>query len=194
MRMSLLYKFSLAWLFLEIVSTAAFAAAQLPAASNTLTANGASTDSTVLVAWIGFAGAVIAAFIAFETYMVRKRSENNSVNRAVRAEIGRLLEVIGDHERWWADCVKRGDTNQPLIPFSHAVYTGQVKKIGVLRREFVGKAVRFYGYVDFLNSLQSSRDQYSKLGKLHDFDRTYGSSLLKCVEQFQRAFEQEDAD
>ncbi len=173
---------------------AAFAAAQQSPASNAPPANAATTDSTVLVAWIGFAGAVIAAFIAFETYMVRKKSENNSVNKAVRAEIGRLLEVIGEHQQWWADCMRRGDTNQPLIPFSHAIYTGQVKKIGVLRREFVGKAVRFYGFVDFLNSLQSSRDQYVKLGKQPEFDGMYARSLLNCLDRFRNAFENEEAD
>ena len=143
-------------------------------------------DPQVIAALVAFIGTVVAFF-------VRKSLETRSINRAVLAEIKRLTEVGVSHQKWWKERIDQKDTDQPLIPFSHDVYKGQVKKIGVLRHDLVGKAVRFYGYVDFLNALQGTREQYAKLGKLPEFDQRYLKSLRTCIENFGEAFGKDEA-
>lgn len=110
---------------------------------------------------------LIAAVAAFATLVYKnwykKRAESGSVNNAVQAEIKRLLLVLSSHEKWWAERIRLRDTDQPLIPFSYAVYAGQVKNIGVLNPKTVDDVVRFYGNVDFINALQGQHGQYEPL-------------------------------
>ena len=79
----------------------------------------------------------------------------------------------------------------PLIPFSHVVYTKQVANVGALKGSLVVRAVQFYGYLDFLNALQASRPQYIAAGKSPDFDQVYDGALKELLDTFGQAFANE---
>lgn len=132
--------------------------------------------------------ACVAAIAALATLayknVYKKWVESRSVNNAIQAEIKRMFGVLSSHERWWAERIRLRDTAQPLIPFSHVVYTGQVKSIGVLYRETVDDIVLFYGNVDFINALQGQREQYVAMGSLPEFDWHYHEALLNCITYF----------
>jgi type II secretory pathway pseudopilin PulG len=128
-------------------------------------------NSAVVVALIGVVGGIVAFF-------VRGIVEKRNTNKAVLAEIRRLLVVIREHKEWYEKKLtpsKRLD--YPLIPFSHPVYDKQVDNIGILNWGLVAKVVRFYGYVDFLNALQSAR---AKHPHSDDFDLVYLDALGRC--------------
>jgi hypothetical protein len=133
--------------------------------------------------------ACLTAVAAFLTILYERRNESKSVNNAVQAEIQRLLGVLSSHEKWWAERIKLKNTDQPLIPFSHVVYTGQVKRIGILDHKTVNDVVRFYGNVDFINALQGQHDQYVAKGHLEEFDWRYHEALLNCFEYFAGRFD-----
>jgi hypothetical protein len=141
---------------------------------------------------------IIAGIIAFVAavgvFIGGKILDARSVNHAVLAEIKRLIQVVDTHRDWWARCVAAHDTNYPLIPFSHAVYTAQVQNVGVLRRAIVVRTVQFYGYLDFLNSLQASRDKFIAAGKSADFDKMYAESLDSFTRTYGHAFKAEFAE
>jgi hypothetical protein len=141
-------------------------------------------DPQVIAALLAFIGTVVAFF-------ARKSLESRSINRAVLAEIKRLTEVGATHKKWWEERVHEKDTNYPLIPFSHAIYTKQAKNIGVLKGGVVVRAVQFYGYVDFLNALQASRPAHLAAGKSPEFDETYSKALANFVRRFGTAFDNE---
>ncbi len=141
---------------------------------------------------------VIAALIALTSavcvFLVGKWFERRSTNRAVLAEIQILLSVMARHEAWWADRMEANDTNYPLIPFSFEVYTAHIKTIGTLRSNIVVRAVKFYGYVRFLNMLQASRAAYVSEGKSNGFDKVYHDALKSCLAQFGKIFDAELAE
>ncbi|MGA8221716.1 MAG: hypothetical protein WB780_08685 [Candidatus Acidiferrales bacterium] len=144
-----------------------------------------------------FSPQIIAGLIAFVAavgvFVGGKLLDARSVNHAILAEIRRLLQVVESHRDWWAGRVAAGDTNYPLIPFSHAVYTAQVQNVGILRRAIVVRAVQFYGYLDFLNSLQALRAQFIAAGKAAQFDAMYADSLESFVRAYANAFTREFA-
>lgn len=140
---------------------------------------------------------VIAGIIAFVAavgvFVGGKILDARSVNHAVLAEMERLIHVVEAHREWWVKRMTAKDTNYPLIPFSHVVFTKQVKNIGVLSRSVVVRCVQFYGYLDFLNCLQGSRDQFIAAGKSAEFDKMYAESLESFTRTYGHAFKEEFA-
>jgi hypothetical protein len=136
-------------------------------------------NPTIIVALIG----VIAGGLSF---FVRGYLEKQRTNRAVVAEIRRLLIVIKRHRAWYASLPETERHQFPLIPFAYVVYKKQVANIGVLKRDIVANAVQFYGYVDFLNMLQRTRADHKHPAA---FDKLYLSSLDSCLSQFYSLFD-----
>ncbi len=139
------------------------------------------SNPAVIAAWIAVVGGVVA-------YWVQKHYEAEAINKAVLAEISRLLVVLKSHEDFWRKRVEAKDTQHVLVPFSHLVYAAQVKNVGVLKGELVADVVQFYGYVDFLNGMQVARKDYIAAGKSDDFDRLYLKGLQTCIQLGDRAF------
>jgi len=141
------------------------------------------------------APAVYPALIAFVGAVVvllwRKFLEVRSLNRAMLAEIQRLIKVVKIHRNWWKDRIDKKDTNYPLIPFSHPVYDKQAQNIGSLSGAVVVRAVKLYGYLDFLNAMQDSRPAHIKAGKSDEFNTMYLGVLDKFLSQFETAFNKE---
>ena len=150
------------------------------------------SNPAVIAACIALLGALCgAAFGAVVAFWVRKRSEEESINRAVLAEINRLLVVLKRHEAFWRGRIAANDTGHVLIPFTHVVYTRQVPNVGLLKSELVADVVQFYGYVDFLNGLQASRREYITAGKSGDFDNLYLQSLCNCIKLGESSFDEQ---
>lgn len=120
------------------------------------------------------------------TYFVRKYSEEKSVNKALLAEINRLITAVRRHHDWWASLTSR--ESHPLIPFSYAVYKQHVKNVGVLKKELVGAVVQFYGYLQFVNDLQSRRKRFENHAH---FDAIYTNSLKNFLDLFEHRFDAE---
>lgn len=134
-------------------------------------------NAQAIATLVGLLG-VLAGFILFYW---GKRIERQSVNIAILAEIRRLINVVCRHKKWWLeDCIKNGNTDLPLIPFSTPIYNDQAKNIGLLDRSIVANVANFYGYVQFLNSLQMSRAGYTAVNKLPLFEQMY----LEALETF----------
>jgi hypothetical protein len=141
-------------------------------------------DPGIIAAIIAFLGTII-------TFFWRKSLEKRSINRAILAEIQRLIRVVTIHEKWWAERLAAKDTNFPLIPFSHAVYSKQVPNVGALNHRVVANVVTFYGYVRFLNSLQEARPEYIAAQKQAEFDITYHAALKTLLQEYSHAFDEE---
>lgn len=145
-----------------------------------------------------FDPAIVAAIVAFLStaamFFWRKRLEQRSINRAILAEIRRILTVVRQHRDWWAKRVELGNTDYPLIPFSHVVYSQQVPNIGALTNRVVAKAVTFYGYVGFINSLQAARPQYNEKEKKAEFDKMYLGTLTTFLKDYEHAFDKDFED
>jgi len=141
------------------------------------------------------APAVDPALIAFVSAVVillwRKFLEARSLNRAVLAEIQRLIKVVRIHRNWWKDRLDKKDTDYPLIPLSHPVYDKQVQNIGSLSGAVVVRAVKLYGYLDFLNAMQAAREAHIKARKADEFNTMYLGVLDKFLAQFEAAFDKE---
>ena len=129
--------------------------------------------------------AIWVAILGFVFYFIRKLWENSSVNKAILAEAKRLLSVAREHKKFWQERVADKTTSHhPLIPFSHVVYDKQVKNVGVIKRGLVAEVVRFYGYVDYINSFQALRKQYEDAGHTNEFNKMYLRTLETLVETF----------
>ena len=135
--------------------------------------------------------ALIAFVCAVVVFLWRKILEVRSANRAVLAEIQRLIKVVKIHRNWWKDRMDKKDTDYPLIPFSHPVYDKQVQNIGSLNGAVVVRVVRLYGYLDFLNSMQEARQEHIKARKSDEFNAMYLGVLDKFLSQFETAFDKE---
>jgi hypothetical protein len=134
--------------------------------------------------------AVLTAILGLGSYFVQKAAEARSTNRAILAEINRLLTVVKEHHAFWERMVKSKTTSHhPLIPFSHVVYSGQVANVGVIHRKLVAEVVEFYGYVDYLNSLQALRGNYDAAGHEEEFNCMYLNSLERLLHDFEKVFE-----
>jgi hypothetical protein len=123
-----------------------------------------------------------------------KRLERQSVNKAILAEIRRLIDVVGRHKNWFEDCIETGNTNLPLIPFSTPIYDEQAKNVGLLDPSVVANVANFYGYVQFLNSLQMSRVGYVAIDKLPLFVQMYLDSLETFCNVYRNAFDKAFSD
>jgi len=122
----------------------------------------------------------------FFTYFVRKYLEERSVNRAVLAEINRLITAVRRHYDWWVALTSRHP--HPLVPFSYAVYKQHVKNVGVLKKDLVGAVVQFYGYLQFINDLQTRRKRFENGAY---FEAVYTGSLKNFLELFEHRFDDE---
>jgi len=135
----------------------------------------------------------IAASLAFVTaismFFIGKYTEKKSVNMAVLAEVQRLLSVLKGHQSFRIKYAESG-RDVPLIPFSVEVYKSQIGNVGMIGRNIVADIVRFYGYVEFLNSLQAMREEYENRDDLVGFDRTYDATLNTIIDTFSLSFKQ----
>lgn len=118
------------------------------------------------------------------TYFIRKRSADKSVNRAILAEINRLITAVRRHYDWWESLESR--PSHPLIRFSHNVYKEHVKNVGVLDKDMVGAVVQFYGYLGFINDLQAKRKRFENSSH---FEAIYASSLKNFLDLFEHRFD-----
>ncbi len=59
-----------------------------------------------------------------------------------------------------------------------------MKNVGVIKRGLVAKVVRFYGYVDYINSFQALRKQYEDAGHADEFNTMYLRTLETLVDTF----------
>lgn len=144
-------------------------------------------DSTMyhVITDTAFWVAVLGGVFGFISYEARKRAANTSVNRAVEAEVLRLKEVVERHLKFWTECAdKHATLHHPLIPFSHPVFDKQVENVGVVKRERVAEVVRFYGYVDYINQFQATREIYIKDHRSDEFDQMYIRVLRRMAESF----------
>jgi hypothetical protein len=141
-------------------------------------------------AWLNpaIAVALLGFFAGAVSFISRRWIERRSSNRAVLAEINRLLVVIVRHESWYRELQNRQD--YPLLPVSYIVFRKQVDNIGVLKPAFVAKAVQFFGYVDFLKSLQAARTQHENS---NEFDAGYLDALCQFRGLFFTAFDRDFA-
>jgi hypothetical protein len=133
--------------------------------------------------------AILTAILGLGSYFVHKAAEARSTNRAILAEVNRLLAVVKEHRAFWEREVDAGTTDHhPLIPFSHVVFNGQVANVGVIRRKLVAEVVEFYGYVDYLNSFQALRKDYIAAGHTGEFNKMYLRSMKRLLDDFEKVF------
>jgi hypothetical protein len=137
--------------------------------------------------------AIATGFCSLLLFLFTKHIERMSVNKALLAEIQRLLDVVKQHYVLWGRWIADGETKKhPLIPFSTDIYTEHVKSIGLVDRESVGMVVKFYGYLKFVNAFQNTQLREWELheGDPTSFDRMYNASLERLVREFDEAFEE----
>jgi hypothetical protein len=144
----------------------------------------------ITVALIGLAGTIAASLIALTSavFVFRRGQslEKKATNKAILAEIHRLVKVVLPKHLQWSG---RHDPKYPLIPFSTRVYDEQVKNIGSLDDDVVAPVVEFYGYLGYINSLQVLRDQYKKHSNEQEFEKQYDDSLSRLLRDFQTKFD-----
>ncbi len=144
---------------------------------------------SLIVAIGSLLAVLITGYLSIRLFYRRRETESQRVNKAVAAEIHRLLKyVIPPHKDWWKRCQDSNDEDLPLIPFTTPVYDEHAKNIGMLDDDFVATAASFYGYVQFLNALQKSRKGYIKLNKLSMFVGTYQDALQNALDVYGNAF------
>jgi hypothetical protein len=132
---------------------------------------------------------LLGAILGLGSHFVQKAAEARSTNRAILAEINRLLTVVKEHRAFWEREVEAGTADHhPLIPFSHVVFSGQVANVGVIHRKLVAEVVEFYGYVDYLNSFQALRKDYIGAGHADEFNRMYLRGLKRLLDDFEKVF------
>lgn len=143
-----------------------------------------------IIAAIGSILAVLVSALAGVFLFYRGKSiERQMVNKAILAEIKRLLAILPNHRDWLKECKISGNLDLPLIPFTTPIYDEHAKNIGMLDNEFVAKAASFYGYLQFLNALQKSRSDYLAVKKLQEFYDMYLRSLNTACDTYQKAFD-----
>ena len=126
--------------------------------------------------------AVIAGIFTIIGLFFTKHMERRSVRTAIFAEIQRLLVVIASHEHKWQEWIDNKTTDkEPLIPFSCDVYQKHIVNLGLISSKYVSKVVQFYGYVNFINSIQQHRNEYKVTA---EFDALYQSVLQNILKQF----------
>ena len=113
-------------------------------------------------------------------FFFTKYLERKSVSAALLAEVQRLLMVIAEHRGHWEKWMSEKTTDRhPLIPFSCDVYKKHVINLGLVNPTYVGRVVQFYGYLNFVNSLQKTRAHYQQNSASEAFDNIYKGRLLE---------------
>jgi hypothetical protein len=136
--------------------------------------------------------AIWVALIALIPVFASKVYEKHSTNKAILAEIYRLLRVVAAHRDFWQRCVEDGSTDRrPFIPFAYRIYSNQIQNIGVIRPGIVAKVVEFYGDIDFINAYQALKDPAVESGHLDEFNTAYIRFLSSILKQFEPAFKEE---
>jgi hypothetical protein len=133
--------------------------------------------------------AVIGGLFSILVILVTRRFESRSANIAVLAEIRRLLKVLDRHKTWWEDCISSGETRLPLVPFTTPVFDERVKTIGDIDRRVVADVVAFYGYVKFINGIQSEKSKYAEVGREERFNGQYIHILSSVLRDFKDKFD-----
>lgn len=133
--------------------------------------------------------ASITAAGAIALYGIRRYTERSAVNKAILAEISRLLSILCGHKKLWFERKAKGEQDFPLIPFSTDVYDKTITNMGDLDRGYVAEAARFYGTVKFLNSLQRARKKYVAGGKAALFEDDYGTGLERILKNYSTTFD-----
>jgi hypothetical protein len=132
--------------------------------------------------------AAIAGGIALWEYSKNQNDRRLSLNRAVLAEIARLLAVLDGHYRFWSDAMDQGGARPPLIPFTMDVYRHAVADIGSMNPALVADVVRFFGYVRFINAFQRSHGRHVELGREAEFDMRYQEIVYTVLTDFGATF------
>jgi hypothetical protein len=140
----------------------------------------------IIPLWVAVIGGLFSVVVVFVTKLLA----NRSANIAVLAEIQRLLKVLDRHKTWWETCIKSGDTQLPLVPFTTPVFDEQVKTIGNVNRGMVAKVVAFYGYVKFINTIQGEKSKYVGAGKEDKFNNLYVGILANVLRDYQGEFDE----
>ncbi len=136
--------------------------------------------------------AIWVALIALIPVFASKMYEKHSTNKAILAEIYRLLKVVAAHRHFLQRCVDEGSTDRrTLIPFTYRIYSTQIQNIGVIRPGVVAKVVKFYGDIDFINAYQALKDPSAKTGHLDEFNGAYLRFLSSILEEFEPGFQRE---
>ena len=136
--------------------------------------------------------AIWVALIALIPVFAGKWLEKHSTNKAVMAEISRLLKVVELHRDFWQKCVADNSTDRRvLIPFTYRIYTNQIGNMGIIRSRIVAEVVEFYGDIDFVNAYQAMKDHALETGYLEEFNAAYIGFLSNILEQFAPAFGKE---
>lgn len=136
---------------------------------------------------IALVGSILAVAGTVFLFWRDKLLEKKSINKAILAEVQRLLQVIREHYDWPG----RRDQRYPLIVFSTPVYHEHLKNIGHLDDDIVVLVVKFYGYLGYINVLQTLRPQYpSAADKTPEFDKQYEQSLARLLQDYEGKFDQ----
>lgn len=137
-----------------------------------------------------FLAAVATGLFSLGLYAVKKWGRDRTVNKAILAEVQRLIEVIERHRNFWDECVTKKTTDHhPLIPFAHVVYDKQIANVGVVFGNKVAAVVRFFGYVDYLNRFQGLREFYDHAGNTDEFNTMYIGVLDRLLKMFRCTFD-----
>jgi len=143
-------------------------------------------EAGIIAALVALAGSILSVASAIFLFLWRKVLETRSTNKAILAEVYRLLQVVvPDHAAWKG----KTDPKYPLIRFSTPVYRAHVKNIGRLDSKIVALVVEFYGYLAYINSLQALRPRYSTAGIDSEFNDQYQKSLNRLLEDFKGKFD-----
>jgi rRNA processing protein Gar1 len=140
------------------------------------------------------APAIVAAVIGFILSLIRdervRTTQVRSINTAILAEVQRLVEVVKRHkEEFWGKLSGPDKQIHPLIPFTYPIYKEQSKNIGQLTADVSGKVAKLYGYIQFLNSLQKTRESYLRATQFPEFDKLYTTSLNNFLDEFGTQFD-----
>ena len=127
--------------------------------------------------------AILTIAGSFIAYLYQRWDNHTTINRSLLTEISRLLAVIDSHYRWWQTCIDKKKTNQPLLPFTTDIYDASKENLGALNRKYASLIVGFYGYVRFLNNLQTARDEYKKTPE--QFNTCYTRALEELLQRFE---------
>ncbi|HEX4798844.1 MAG TPA: hypothetical protein VFV04_06140 [Burkholderiales bacterium] len=144
-------------------------------------------NKEVITAWVailGLAGSTGKYFFDIER-------ERTAISIAVMTEVHRLLPVVRSHRDWWKGLGAEAKKKLPLIPFSTPVFGGQVQQLGKLEIGVVGQVADFYGYLGYINQLQTLRKAYTEAGKAADFEKQYLESLDKILRDYGNQFDSE---
>lgn len=145
-----------------------------------------STPDSPLTYLIQVVVPIITVVGGIVAYFLQRYLDDRSINKAILAEVNRLITAVRRHHDWWESLSE--PKAEPLIPFSYAVYKENVKNIGVLQRSLVGAVVQFYGYLQFINDVQSKRLRFKKAA---DFEARYTSALKNFLDLFENRFDDE---